>query len=341
MVAIAPQNPGLAGPARPGTTRAGRLVANPWARFAVRRLARFVVSLWVLITASWAIIHAIPGNPVRAALGMTAPQSLVNQERAALGLDQPILTQYWHFLTNTVSGHLGTSLTYRLPVTQVIGARLPATAEIAGLAFAVTVVVAVPLGMLAGVLTHGDRHPNTEIAFSGVTGILASIPQFLLAVGLVAAFSVGLHLLPVAGRGGPLSYVLPVVSLGAGSAMLLARVVRVETMRVLQEDYMRTARAKRLPARLLYVRHALPNLLTSTLTVGGLLLAGLVAGTVLVESVFAWPGMGTALVQSIIQKDYPLVQGFALVYGAAVLVINLVVDILIAVVDPRSTLKDA
>jgi peptide/nickel transport system permease protein len=103
---------------------------------------------------------------------------------------------------------------------------------------------------------------------------------------------------------------------------------------------MRTARAKRLPARLVYVRHALPNLLTSTLTVGGIVLSGLVAGTVLVESVFAWPGMGTALVQSIITKDYPLVQGFALVYGAAVLLINLIVDVLIAVVDPRSALKE-
>lgn len=298
------------------------------------------MSLWVLISAAWAIVHAIPGDPVRAALGMTAPQSLVEQERAALGLNEPLLTQYWHFLHGVLTGNLGTSLTYRLPVSHVIGSRLPATAEIAALAFVLVVVVAVPLGMVAGVATRDDRRPRTELAFSGLTGILASIPQFLLAVGLVAVFAVGLHLLPVAGRGGPLSYVLPVVSLAAGPAMLLGRVVRVETIRVLHEDYMRTARAKRLPARLVYVRHALPNLLTSTLTVGGLVLAGLVAGTVLVESVFAWPGMGTALVQSIIQKDYPLVQGFALVYGSAVLLINLVVDVLIAVIDPRSTLKD-
>jgi peptide/nickel transport system permease protein len=335
MVAIAPERPGATGR---GTTR--RLAANPWVRFAVRRLARFLVSLWVLVTAAWAIVHAIPGDPIRAALGITAPHSLVEQERAALGLNDPILSQYWHFLHGVGTANLGTSLTYRLPVSQVIGARLPATAEIAGLAFAVVVIVAVPLGMAAGVVTRDDRHPRSELAFSGFTGILASIPQFLLAVGLVAAFSVGLHLLPVAGRSGFSSYLLPVVSLAAGPAMLLARVVRVEAVRVLHEDYIRTARAKRLPARLVYVRHALPNLLTSTLTVGGLVLSGLVAGTVLVESVFAWPGMGTALVQSIIQKDYPLVQGFALVYGATVLLVNLVVDVLIAVVDPRSTLKE-
>lgn len=317
------------------------MVSNPWARFAVRRLVRFVVSLWVLLTASWAIIQVIPGNPVRAALGLTAPQSLVNQETRALGLDQPLLTQYWNYLRNTLGGHLGTSLTFRLPVTQVIGARLPATAEIAGLAFALTLAVAIPLGMIAGILTRDYRHPRTELVFSAVTGLLASIPQFLLAIGLVAAFAVAVHLFPVAERGGFSSYVLPVVSLAAGPATLLARVLRVETIRVLHEDYMRTARAKRLPARIRYIRHALPNLLTSTLTVAGLLLSGLIAGTVLVETVFAWPGMGTALVQSIVQKDYPLVQGFALVYGAAVLLVNLVVDVLIALVDPRSTLKDA
>ena len=317
-----------------------RAADNPWASFAVRRLARFVVSLWALVSAAWLIVRAIPGNPVRAALGPTASQALVRREQAALGLNKPVLTQYLSFLHGTVTGHLGTSLQYRLPVSQVIGARFPATAEIAGLSFVLVVVVAVPLGVAAGVLTRDDRHPVAEVGFAGVTGVLASIPPFLLSVGLVAAFSVGLHWLPVAGRGGVSSYVLPVVSLAAGAALLLARQIRVETIRVLHEDYMRTARAKRLPARLLYVRHALPNLLTSTLTVGGLLLAGLVSGTVLVETVFAWPGMGTALVQSIIQKDYPLVQGFALVYGATILVINLVVDVLLAMIDSRSMIRE-
>lgn len=339
MVTLAGPTRPPVGAAPPGAAR--RATADPWVRFAVRRLVRFVVSLWLLISGAWAIIKAIPGNPVRAALGLTAPQSLVNQETAALGLNKPVLTQYWHFLRGTLTGHLGTSLTYRLPVTQVIGSRLPATAEIAGIAFVLCVVVAVPLGMAAGVATRDDRHHRSELTFSAFTGILASIPQFLLAIGLVAAFAVTLHVLPVAGRSGFKSYILPVVSLAVGPAMLLARIVRVETVRVLHEDYLRTAKAKRLPARVVYIRHALPNLLTSTLTVGGLILSGLVAGTVLVETVFAWPGMGTALVQSILQKDYPLVQGFALVYGAAVLLINLVVDILIAIVDPRSTLKDA
>jgi peptide/nickel transport system permease protein len=297
-----------------------------------------VVSLWLLLSAAWALVQAIPGDPVRAALGITASPAVVNHERIALGLNKPLPTQYRHFLHGVLTGHLGTSLYYRLPVSQVIGARLPATAEIAGLAFALVVAVSVPLGMIAGALTRGDRRPGVELGFSGVTGVLASIPPFLLAVGLVAAFAVGLRVLPVAGQAGPSSYVLPVVSLAAGPAMLLARVVRVETVRVLDEDYMRTARAKRLPARLVYIRHALPNLLTSALTVSGLVLSGLIAGTVVVEAVFAWPGMGTALVQSIQQKDFPLIQGFALVYGTAVLLTNLAVDVLIALADPRSTM---
>ncbi len=317
-----------------------RRALNPWLAFLLRRLGRFLLSLFLLITAAWAIIHAIPGDPVRAALGPTAPQSLVDQERHSLGLDQPLLAQYWSFLQGTLTGHLGSSLSSQLPVTSVIASRLPATAEIAGLAFLVTMLVSVPLGMFAGASTGDERHPRTQLAFSAVTGTFAAIPEFLLGVGLVAVFAVSLNLLPVAGRTGPASFVLPVAALAIGPTVLLARIVRVETIRVLHQDYMRTARAKRLPRRLFYMRHALPNLLTSTLTVGGLILSGLIAGTVLVENVFAWPGMGTALVQSITQKDYPLVQGFALVYGAAVLLINLVVDVLIAMVDPRSTLRE-
>lgn len=318
-----------------------RAARNPWVSFAIRRLGRLVVSLWLLVTAAWAIVHAIPGDPVRAAVGPTASQAAVTAERAALGLNRSLAHQYWSYLHGVLTGHLGTSLQYRLPVSQVIGARLPATLEIAGLAFVVAVVVAIPLGMAAGVLTRDDRHRAAELGFSGVTGMVGSIPPFLLSVGLVAAFAIGLGWVPVAGRSNAVSYVLPVISLAAGPAMLLARVIRVETIRVLHEEYMRTAAAKRLPARSVYVRHALPNLLTAALTVGGLILSGLVASTVLVETVFAWPGMGTALVQSILQKDYPLVQGFALVYGAVILFINLIVDVLLAMIDSRSMLRDS
>ena len=208
------------------------------------------------------------------------------------------------------------------------------------LAFLVVVLVAVPLGMLAAVGTRDGRRPRLEVGFSAVTGLFSVIPEFLLAVALVVVFSVRMGVLPAAGRDGASSYVLPVTALAIGPIAALARIVRVETLRVLGEEYMRTARAKRLPARLYYLRHALPNLLTATLTISGLLLSGLLAGTVLVENVFAWPGLGNELAQSVPAKNYPMVQGLALVYGGGVLLINLVVDVLLALVDPRSTIRE-
>jgi peptide/nickel transport system permease protein len=160
-------------------------------------------------------------------------------------------------------------------------------------------------------------------------------------VGLVFVFGVHLGWAPVAGRAGPDSYVLPVLSLAVGPAAVLARIVRVETLGVLQADFIRTARAKRLPDRLIYLRHALPNALTATITLGGLLLSAMVAGTVLVENVFAWPGLGSTIVQSILAKDYPVVQGVVLVYGVGVLAVNLAVDVALALLDPRSTIRES
>jgi peptide/nickel transport system permease protein len=329
----------LAVPARAGTL-AGTL-GNPWVTFAARRLWRFVVSLWVLITAAFLMIHLVPGDPVRAALGLTAPADLVRARRAALGLDDPLLTQYWHYLRGVFSGDLGTSMASGLPVSNVISDRLPATVQLALLAFLIVIVISVPVGVVMAVLTRGGRRRGGELAFTTTSVVLAAIPEFLLAVALVYVFAVTLHWLPVAGRSTPSSYVLPVAALAVAPAAVLARIVRVELLSVLGNDYVRTARAKRLPARLVYVRHALPNALTATLTLGGLLLTALVAGTVLVENVFAWPGLGSTIVQSILQRDYPMVQGIVLVYGVGVLLVNLGVDVLLALLDPRSTIRES
>jgi ABC-type dipeptide/oligopeptide/nickel transport system permease component len=237
--------------------------SRPWVRFGVRRAGRLLVSVWVLVTASFAMIHLIPGDPVRGALGPTAPAALVEARRHALGLDAPLLTQYWHFLKGLCTGDLGTSLSAQLPVTDVVAQRLPTT------------------------LT------------------------------------------------------LPVISLAIGPSAILARIVRVEMVRVLEADFMRTARAKRLPARTVYLGHALPNAVTAALTLGGLILGAMVAGTVLVENVFALPGLGRTVVQSILTKDYPVVQAIVLIYGIGVLLINTAVDITLAVLDPRSMIREA
>ncbi len=317
------------------------LRGSPWLSFAVRRLGRFAVSLWVLVTTAFLMIQLIPGDPVRAALGLTAPVDLVNARREALGLNDPLWLQYVHYLGGLFTGDFGTSMTSGQPVSEVIGDRLPATLQLALPAFAVVIAVAIPLGVLFAVLTRGGRRRGSELAFTSTSVLLAAIPEFLVAVALVAFFAVQLGWFPVAGSADASSFVLPVIALALGPASLLARIVRVETLSVLGNDFIRTARAKRLPARLVYLRHALPNALTATLTMGGLMLTGMVAGTVLVENVFAWPGLGSTIAQSILQKDYPLVQGIVLVYGIGVLLVNLTVDVLLAVLDPRSTIRES
>lgn len=322
-------------------SRLSDLLANGWVRFAARRLMRLVVSLWVLATASFLMIHLIPGDPIRGALGLNAPQAVVDAQRNALGLNDPLLSQYWHFVRGVATGDLGSSLVSQLPVSQVISERLPATAALAVLAFLVALAIAIPLGVAMGVATRRGRGRRTELAFTTSSVVLGTIPDFLVGVGLVYLFGVHLGWFPVAGRSGSASYVLPVLALAVGPAAVLARIVRVELVSVLEADYVRTARAKRLPAAAIYLRHALPNALTAALTVCGLLLSSLVAGTVLVENVFAWPGLGSSIVASILAKDYPLVQGIVLVYGVGVLVVNTGVDVLLALLDPRSRIRES
>jgi peptide/nickel transport system permease protein len=294
----------------------------------------------ILLTVTFLMIHLIPGDPVRAALGPTAPQELVEVRTHALGLDEPLSTQFVAYVRRVLSGDMGTSLITGEPITDTIRARFPATLQLAGLAFLVAVAVALSLGVVMAALTYGGRRRSLELGFTTTAGAFASVPSFLLAVGLVWLFAVSFQVFPVAGRSGASSYVLPVAALAIAPAFALARIVRVEGLRVLGQDYMRTARGKRLPPRHVFLRHALPNTLTATLTIAGLLLGGLIAGTVLVENIFAWPGLGSVLVQSVAQKDYPAVQGVALLFGALVLIINFGVDIALGVIDPRSTILE-
>ncbi|PRX46912.1 peptide/nickel transport system permease protein [Prauserella shujinwangii] len=316
------------------------LLRRPWTRFALRRLVRLLVSVWVLVTASFAMIHLMPGDPVRAALGPTAPAALVEARRHALGLDEPLLVQYVHYLGGLFTGDLGTSLSAQLPVSDIVAQRLPATLTLTVLAFAAAVVIAVPLGVTMGVLTRGGRGRRTELAFTTTSVVLGTIPDFLIGVGLVAVFGVHLGWLPVAGNATPSAHILPVVAMAIGPAVILARILRVEMVGVLESDFIRTARAKRLPARTVYFRHALPNAVTAALTLSGLILSAMAVGTVLVENVFAWPGLGRTIVDSILTKDYPVAQAIVLVYGAGVLLVNSAVDVALALLDPRSMIRE-
>ena len=294
----------------------------------------------LLLTATFAMIHLVPGDPVRASLGTTAPASLVKARRAALGLDNPLWQQYGDYVDRAVHGDFGTSLTTGEPVTDIVREKLPTTLRLAGLAFAFALFVAIPLGVLMAALTRDGRRRYTELAFTTTSGAFASIPGFLLAVALIYLFGIKWRIFPVAGEGGPSSYVLPIAALAIGPAAALARIVRIEGLKTLDQDFVRTARGKRLPTRLIYLRHALPNMLTATLTITGLLLGGLIAGTVLIENVFAFNGLGTTLVNSVTQKDYPTVQALALLFGTFILLINFVVDVSLATIDPQSTILE-
>lgn len=302
----------------------------------VRRVARFGISLVVVVLASFAMLQLIPGDPVRAALGATAPAAVVEQRRADLGLNRSVPEQFQHYLGDVFTGNFGESLLSRQPVGDVIADRLPATIELAALAILLALAVAVPLGMWTAARAENGR--GGRVFVGSVTG-LSVVPEFLLAGVLIALFGLALKWLPAAGRDGPSSYVMPVVSLAAGPAALLARLVRVETLRELSTDYVRLARAKRMSTTRLYLRHLLPNTLAATLTTGGPRLSALLGGSVVIEYVFGWPGMGRSLVAAIADKDYPLAQAGFLVYGVLCLLLMLVLDVVRALLDPRSTLE--
>ena len=320
--------------ASPPRRRARRLTPSVLAR----HLLRLAVSLAVLMVASFAMIHLIPGDPLRQMLGPTAPKALVDARRAELGLNDSLPAQFGHYVQHVFSGDLGTSFFSSQPVSDIIAQGLPNTLALAVLATLVALATAIPLGMWSAVRTHQGRRRRTETAFTMLTGTAVAIPEYLYGLALLLVFALGLGLLPPAGLTGPASYVLPVTALAIAPAAMIARLARVETLRELDTDYMRLAHAKRLPAWRLYAVHLLPNTLTATLTMGGLLLGGLITGSVLVENVFAWPGLGQRTVEAITQKDYPVAQAMILVYGALVLFINFLIDVLLALLDPKSSL---
>jgi peptide/nickel transport system permease protein len=313
---------------------------SPRSAFELRRLARAGATIAVVLVATFFLVQLVPGDPVRAALGPTAPPETVEALRTQLGLDLPIGEQFTRYLGGLVTGDLGVSVTSQRPVTAILAERLPTTLLLAVASFLLAAVGAFPIGVATAVSTYGGRRRRLDLAVSGVLGVLVAVPNFLLAVLLIAVFSVGMGALPPAGWSGPANAVLPVVALAVGPLAYLARIVHVEMLRVLAAPYLTTARSKRLPPRLLYVRHALPGIVTASLTAGGVVLTGLVAGTVLVETVFVIPGIGTAIVSSIVTRDYPLVQGLVLVYAALVLAANLLIDLALAVLDPRSAIAE-
>lgn len=314
---------------------------GPWLRFALRRGLTLAISLWVLFSATFLVTKLVPGDPARVGLGLSASPQQVEARRASLNLDEPLATQYVRYVEGALRGDFGESFSSQRAVSDIIRERFPATLKLALAAFVLALLIGVPLGLFVGIVTRGGRHPVGAESFSFGTGVLISIPDFLLATGLVALFGIGLNWLPVAGEEGVNSYILPVVSLAALPLAALARLARVDAAKALDQEYMGVARSKRLPPRILYFRHLLPNAVTATLTVGGLVLGGLIASTVIVENIFAWPGLGSAVTEAIIDKDYPMVQGIVLILGSIALLANTIVDVVLGLLDPRSLIRES
>jgi ABC-type dipeptide/oligopeptide/nickel transport system permease component len=277
------------------------------------------------------LVRITPGDPVRAYLGETASDQQVAEYRHYLGLDDSVPVQYVRFLERAVVGDLGNSLFYHQPAVVVLAEHLPATLQLSAAALALSLLVALPLGVLSAV----KRDSMWDYAGMAVAMLGQSLPAFWLGLVLMLLFAVNLHWLPTAGYGGPIYLVLPAVTLGAYMAGLFTRLVRSGMLDVLGEDYVRTARAKGLPERAVLYVHAFRNMAIPLITVVGLQLGTLLGGAVVVETVFSWPGVGTAAVTAIGGRDYALVQAVVLVVSVMFVAINLLIDLLYAYIDPR------
>lgn len=295
------------------------------------RLGSALVVVLGVATLVFLLIHLVPGDPVDALLGESARPADREAMRQALGLDRPLAEQYAGYLAGLARLDLGVSLRDQRPVTAILAERLPATAVLAAAALALAVVIAVPLGVLAA-RHRGDAIDSGAMAFS-LLGV--SLPNFWLGPLLILVFSLWLGWTPVSGDDGPRSLILPALTLGTGLAAILARMVRASVLEVLNEDYIRTARAKGLSEAAVLRRHALANAWLPVLTLLGLQLGGLLGGAVITETVFAWPGIGSLLVEAIGARDYPVVQGAVLLISVTYVLINILTDVAYARADPR------
>ncbi len=299
-------------------------------RYLARRLLWLIPVLLGVATLTFGLMHVVPGGPWDRDKPL-APAVIENLNRK-YGLDEPLWKQYVNFVGGALHGDLGVSYTYQdRPVSAIIREGLPKTATLGALAFAFAIAIGIPLGALAAI----RQNSLADYVSVGFATILAALPGFILGFLLILLFSVKLHWLPTGGWGSPKHLVLPVATLAALPAAYIARLTRASFLDVLRQDYVRTARAKGLTDPTVYVRHVLKNALIPVLTISGPELAALVAGSFIVEHIFSIPGIGRLFVQGVFQRDYGLIMGAVLFYAVVIALLNLAVDLLYAVVDPR------
>jgi len=282
------------------------------------------------------LIHFIPGDPVEMMLGESAQPADRESLRQALGLHLPITTQLVDYLNGLMHFDLGLSIHTRLPISDIIIQRFPATLELAVISLMIAIIIALPLGTIAAVKKN-SAWDHLAMGFS-LFGV--SIPNFWMGPLLIMVFSLWLGWFPVSGKEGFSSVILPAVTLGTAMAAILARMVRSTLLEVINEDYMRTAKAKGLSQQQVIVKHGLRNALLPIITLIGLQLGTLLGGAVITEKIFSWPGIGLLTIEAIQGRDYPVVQACVLLISLSYVVVNILTDLLYVLIDPRIRLKD-
>ncbi len=300
-------------------------------RTILKRLLYLLPVVWLVVSLVFLLIHLVPGDPVQQMLGEGATTTDIVALRHAYGLDVPLPQQYLHYWRGVLHGDLGRSLRLNTSVTHLVFSRYPYTMELAIPAILLAILLSLPAGIASAL--HRARWQDRWLSVGSLFGL--SFPSFALGPILILIFGIQLGWLPVSGTGSWANLVLPVITLGSGMAAILTRLVRTTMLEELGQDYIRTARAKGLSERAVVYRHALPNAMIPLLTVLGLQFGTLLAGAIVTETIFSWPGLGRLTVAAISNRDYPLVQGCILTIGLTYVLVNLLTDALYGVVNPR------
>ena len=298
--------------------------------FLAYRFVRALVALWLVSTVVFVVMR-LSGDPVPLLLPPDAPTSEIFRVRHELGLDRPLIVQYAVFLGDVVHGDFGRSIHFHQPAMAVAFGYLPATFELGVAAFLIAIIFALPIGILSAV----RRDSGLDRAAMGLALFGQSAPTFFLGVLFILVFSLRLNLFPTSGRGGWAHLVLPAATLGAFAMASIARITRSAMLEVLRTDFVRTARAKGAREAAVVLKHTLKNAALPIITITGLQLGTLLGGAVVTETVFAWPGMGRLAIQSIYNRDYPVVQSAVFIAAVLFIAINLTLDVMYGVLDPR------
>jgi ABC-type dipeptide/oligopeptide/nickel transport system permease component len=300
-------------------------------RYLLTRLSYMLPVLWLVVSVVFLLIHLVPGDPIQAMLGEGAAGADIQAARHAYGLDVPLPTQYVRYWNGVLHGDLGRSLRLNKPVRSLVAQAYPATLTLTLSALFVAILLSIPAGVRSA--TRRNRWDDRALSFFSLLGL--SFPNFALGPILVLLFAIRFDWLPVSGAGSWRSLVLPAITMGASLAAILTRMVRTSMLEELGQDYIRTARAKGLPERAVVYRHALRNALIPVVTVIGLQFGALLAGAIVTETIFAWPGIGRLTISAISNRDYSLVQGCLLCIGLTYVAVNFFTDLVYSALNPR------